>query len=236
MQLSIVIPIKDEAASIPVLGREIEQVFASQTYDWECLWVDDGSSDDSMAAIKQLQARNPRQRCIALDRNYGQSAALFAGFRLASGEIIAMLDGDLQNDPADLVPMLQRLERGKIELVNGVRVGRHDHGFRVFASRVGNRLMNWIIGIRVSDVGCSLRVFYREYLEGIPLWKGTHRFLAALLIMNGARAMEIDVTPRRRQFGKGKYGINNRLWVTLADMLAVRWYKWRRVKAGVRDL
>lgn len=228
-QLSIVIPVKDEVDSIPLLAGEIEQLFDARKLNWECIWVDDGSSDNSVHVIKQLHERNPRHRYVILDSNYGQSAALFAGFRQAKGDVIATLDGDLQNDPADLLPMLEKLERGKIDLVNGVRGRRPEDRVRLLASRVGNWLMNWMIGIRVSDVGCSTRVFYREFLEGIPLWKGTHRFLAALLIMNGARAIELPVTPRARKFGKGKYGINNRLWVTLADMLAVRWYKWRRV-------
>jgi dolichol-phosphate mannosyltransferase len=171
---------------------------------------------------------------FALDRRCGQSVALEAGFRAARGEITATLDGDLQNDPADILRLMTHLDCA--DVVNGVRENRQDSWLRRLSSRIGNGFRNWLTGESVTDVGCSLRVMRTEYLRGLELYRGMHRFLPTLLKMQGARLTEVAVNHRPRRFGRSKYGIANRLFVGIADVLAVRWMQSRHVTHRVDEL
>ncbi|MCP4547969.1 MAG: glycosyltransferase family 2 protein [bacterium] len=227
--ISIIVPVYNEEESAPVLAREISDAFNSQPRTWECLWIDDGSSDGTLAGLRELHEREPRHHFVALKGNFGQSAAMAVGFRTAQGRILATLDGDLQNDPADLPRLVDELERSDVEMVNGLRARRNDSAVRRLSSKIANSFRNAMTGRTVTDVGCSLRVFYRECVEGIPLFKGMHRFFPTLVGMRGYRMKEMPVNHRPRTLGTAKYGINNRLWVGLYDTFGVRWYLKRHV-------
>lgn len=229
------VPLKDEEASIRVLASEVEQALAAREWDWECVWIDDGSTDGTLQVLRALREREPRHEYVSLDANYGQSAAMAIGFGLARGRIIATLDGDLQSDPADLPGMIDLLDRGKVDMVNGVRSRRYDSFVRRASSRIANGFRNWITRETVRDVGCSVRVCYRECVEDIVVWKGMHRFIPTLVEMRGFKAMEVPVNHRPRTHGKTKYGIHNRLWVGLWDCFAVRWMQARLVHGEVKE-
>lgn len=236
IDLSIVVPLKDEEANIEPLAAEIANALCKAGFRWECIWVDDGSRDNTLFVLKALHGKDPRHRYIFLNRNYGQSAALTAGLRHASGFIIATLDGDGQNDPADLQAMLATIETGEADMVTGVRIRRMDSLVRRLSSRVANEFRNRLTGDSVSDAGCAVRVFRRECLEDLHFFKGMHRFLPTLVRMKGWKVKEMPVNHRPRLRGKTKYGINNRLWVGLLDTLAIRWMKMRMINFQVEEV
>jgi len=235
LSLSIVVPVKDEEANIELLAAEISHAISSFHWKWECIWIDDGSTDGSLSLLRTLHNKDQRHLFLSLDRNYGQSTALAAGFRVASGAIIATLDGDGQNDPADLPPLVIAIESGDADMVNGVRVKRHDTIMRRLSSRIANSFRNWLTEEKVSDVGCSLRAFRRECLKELPLFEGMHRFLPTLIRMRGWKVTEIPVNHRPRVRGKTKYGIHNRLWVGLLDLFAVCWMQTRLIRFNVKE-
>lgn len=227
INLSVVVPVYNEADNVPSLAAEISAVLDPLEIPWECIWVNDGSTDGTAAALEALCEKNGSHRCVTLPRNSGQSAALAVGFRAARGGLIATLDGDGQNDPADIPLLRARLEQGDVDMVNGVRAQRRDSRIRKLSSRIGNGFRNWMTGDHVTDVGCSMRICRRDFLIGLPVFKGMHRFLPTLARMKGCRITEIPVRHRPRLHGQSKYGIGNRLWVGLADTLAVRWMQRR---------
>jgi glycosyltransferase involved in cell wall biosynthesis len=230
--LSVVVPVYDEAESLDPLYGELVDVLARVEGRSEIVLVDDGSRDESLRIAKALEAKDARVRVIALDVNAGQSAALGAGFRAARGEVIATLDADLQNDPADIVRLLPLLEGA--DVVNGIRTPRFDSWSRRLASRVANAVRNRATGVPVSDIGCSLRVMRAHHVRRIKLYNGLHRFLPTLLAMEGARLREVEVSHRPRRYGTSKYGIGNRLFVSIADLLAVCWMQRRALRYGRR--
>jgi dolichol-phosphate mannosyltransferase len=221
---SVVIPVKNEEASIPGLAAEIDRAFAGADFPWEAVWVDDGSTDASLAILKKLPAPH---RWLSFTRNFGQSAAFAAGFRAARGEWVGTLDGDGQNDPADLLRQLAHAREQDVDMVNGVRQRRQDNFVRKLSSKIGNGARNLITGRSVTDVGCSTRVVRRRFVVDLPFFHGCHRFLPTLAQMAGARLAEIPVNHRPRQGGRSKYGISNRLWSGLVDCFGVRWLKSR---------
>jgi len=233
-QLSVVVPIHDEIESIEPLYREIFGSLGAHPGGVELLLVDDGSRDGSLEVMRKIAAVDRRVRVIALDRQCGQSSALQAGFRAARGPVTATLDGDMQNDPADIPRLMAQLDRA--DVVNGIRANRHDSWMRRLSSRVGNAFRNWMTGESVTDVGCSLRVMRTCYLRELELYRGLHRFLPTLLRMRGARLTEIPVNHRARRFGRSKYGIGNRLFVGLVDTLAVRWMQRRYVAYRAEEI
>ncbi|MBS1262385.1 MAG: Dodecaprenyl-phosphate galacturonate synthase [Calditrichaeota bacterium] len=235
LDLSLVIPVKDERRSIAPLAREIDAAFADSRRRWEVIWVDDGSTDGTFAELKALRDRDARHRYISFRRNAGQAAALLAGFRAARGDLVGMMDGDGQNDPADLPRLLEALPRSGAEMVNGYRRVRRDSALRRFASRVANGVRGRFLGDGIRDVGCSLRVMRRDCLAELPAVHGMHRFLPALASMRGFRTVQIPVNHRPRRHGRTKYGIGNRLWVGIADMLWVKWYQLRHVRPLIGD-
>jgi len=224
--LSLVIPVYDEDENLALLHGEIHAALDPTGRDYEILYVDDASSDQSPVVLAGLQRADPRVRVVRMQRNSGQSAAFDAGFRLARGGIVVTLDSDLQNDPADIPRLLAEL--ADADVVCGVRTSRRDDWVRRATSRIANSVRNRLTAEHITDVGCSLRAMRAEYLEALPMFHGMHRFLPTLLRLQGAtRIKEIAVYHRPRLHGVAKYGIGNRLWRALADLFAVRWMRKR---------
>lgn len=228
--LSIVVPVYNEEESLPPLVEEIAAALADGP-SWELILVDDGSTDASPLVMEKLRAENPgRIRLLRSEGNRGQSAALGSGFAAARAERVATLDADLQNDPADIPRLLHALDHGPggpWDAVSGVRRNRRDTWKRRVASKIANRVRNKVVKDTVSDVGCSLKVYRRRYLVNLPVFDGLHRFLPALLQMQGARITEMDVNHRPRVHGESKYTIGGRLQRGLYDLVGVRWLQSR---------
>jgi glycosyltransferase involved in cell wall biosynthesis len=235
INLSVIIPVKDEENNIFRLGQEVTSALSSTDWSWECLWVDDGSVDASLSRLKELHQKDKRHKFIQLDQNYGQSAAMFIGFKQARGEILVTLDGDGQNDPNDIPRLVKFLLEHNAHMVNGWRKNRQDSLIRKLSSKIGNGFRNLITKDNIKDVGCSIRAFKRECVQDIFLFRGMHRFLPTLVRINGyAKILEVPVNHRPRQFGQTKYGISNRLWVGLMDTLAVLWMRIRSVNPKIK--
>jgi dolichol-phosphate mannosyltransferase len=232
-RLSIVVPFYNEADNVEPLHRELDAALADLPGGVEFLYVDDGSADDTGARLLALAKRDPRIRVLRLSPNSGQSAAFDAGFRALRGEICVTLDGDLQNDPADIPRLLAELAH--YDVVNGVRVNRRDGWLRRLSSRVGNGFRNWVTQESVTDVGCSLRAMRSEYVKRVKLFRGMHRFLPTLLRMEGATVTELPVSHRPRRHGSSKYGVGNRAFVGFVDVLAVRWMQSRSRRYNVSE-
>lgn len=230
LELSLVIPAYDEAENLPVLMTEIRQALGGSSWRYEVLVVDDGSADATSEVLTELARRDPRIRPLQLERNQGQSAALVAGFRSAGGRIVVTLDADLQNDPADIPELVATLESTGADAVSGVRAARHDSRLRRLSSRVANCVRRRVLRDGITDVGCSLKAYRREALAELPLFHGMHRFLPALIQLCGGRVLEIPVRHRPRLHGSAKYGVHNRLWRGIADLMAVRWMQKRWIR------
>lgn len=233
--VSLVIPVYNEAESLPALAAEIGSALEGLARPYEVLFVDDGSTDGSGRVLARLAAADRRIRVVRLARNQGQSPALAAGFRRARGEVVVTLDADLQNDPADIPRLLAELEADGADLVSGVRTPRHDSWLRRVSSRIANRVRDRVIHDGVTDVGCSLKAYRAELLRGLPEFNGMHRFLPALVQMQGGRVREIPVSHRPRRYGEAKYGIGNRLWRGLADLAGVRWLQRRWIDRRLEE-
>jgi glycosyltransferase involved in cell wall biosynthesis len=230
IDVSIIVPVKDEEENIDILANEINETMKNVSLPWECIWIDDGSTDTTAMELKKLNEKDSRHRFILLARNFGQSAALSVGFQNTLGSIIVTLDGDGQNDPADIPRLIEILRKEDADMVNGVRLKRHDSLVRKISSRIANNFRDWVTGDKVTDVGCSVRVFRSNCVDRIPLFKGMHRFFPTLVKIRGfTRIIESPVNHRPRTRGKTKYGVQNRLWVGLADLAAVKWMQRRLV-------
>jgi len=232
-ELSVVVPLRDEEASLFALAEEIARALDGAGLAWECVWVDDGSTDGSAVALRRLACADPRHRALHLERACGQSAALAAGLRAARAGVVATLDADLQNDPADLPRLFALLEKSGTGMIQGVRARRRDHVVRRWSSRIANAFRNFVTGENVRDVGCAVRVFRAEYARGLPTFRGMHRFLPTLLRLRGCEIREVEVHHRPRVHGRTKYGIHNRLWVGFLDTFGVWWLKRRWVEPHV---
>jgi dolichol-phosphate mannosyltransferase len=239
--ISIIIPVKDEAGCIIPLAAEIATVMEKLPRDWECIWIDDGSTDRTPIIISGLAKADPRHRLISFERNAGKSAAYYVGFDEARGELIVTLDGDGQNDPADIPGLLQMVESGTADMASGYRLRRKDGPARKLVSLIANGFRTLITGkTPVRDVGCGIRVFRKECVASLPRFSGMHRFLPTLFSIQGFALAEAPVHHRPRLTGKSKYSINNRLWVGLFDTFGVFWlrkrafqYEIRRSKDGI---
>jgi dolichol-phosphate mannosyltransferase len=232
--VSLVIPVFNEEESLAVLAGEIRAALEPAGISYEVIYVDDGSTDGSPAVLQALAREDPRVRVIRQRRNSGQSAALDAGFRHARGGVVVTLDSDLQNDPADIPRLLERLS-GDCDVVSGVRTRRRDSWVRRISSRIANGVRNRVTHEHVTDVGCTLRACRAEYLRGIPVFNGMHRFLPTLLRMEGARVTEVPVNHRPRLHGQPKYNIRNRLWRALVDLFGVHWLQTRWIDRGLSE-
>jgi len=221
LDISVVVPVLNEEASLPILHQRLTGVLAGGSYSYEIIVVDDGSSDCSFDIMRELQAQDERLRVVRFRRNYGQTAAFAAGFDRARGEVVITIDADLQNDPADIPALMAKIAEG-YDVVSGWRVDRQDRFLdRQLPSILANRLIGWTTGVRIHDYGCSLKAYRREVLADVQLYGELHRFIPALAHAAGARVTEIPVSHHPRRFGKAKYGLSRTLKVVL-DILAVR--------------
>ncbi len=230
--ISVVVPVKNEEENIVLAYEAVKQALESVALDFELIFVDDGSTDRSLEHMKELARKDARVVWLSFDCNHGQTAAWDAGFKAARGRLLATMDGDLQNDPADY-PQMIKLIGDDCDVVCGVRQRRMDSIVRKISSRIGNGFRNWITGESVTDVGCSLRVFKRECVARLKLFDGLHRFFPTLLKMEGFRIKEVPVHHHPRTRGLTKYGVWNRMWKGLRDCLAVRWMRQRRLRYRV---
>lgn len=221
-ELSIVVPLFNEEESVPLLVERLLAALRPLQRSFELVLVDDGSSDATAAVLRHLAAQTPELVAVLLRRNYGQTAAMSAGFDASRGTLIITLDGDLQNDPADIPMLLAQLERG-YDLVSGWRHQRQDNAVsRLLPSRIANRLIARVTGVHLHDYGCSLKAYRRELVEDLNLYGELHRFLPALAAIEGARISEVKVNHSARRFGTSKYGID-RTFRVLMDLLTV-WF------------
>jgi len=226
-RLSVVIPALNEQDNVRPLAEQVGQVMQDAGIDFELIIVDDGSVDGTLDRLKQLQADRPWLRVLHRPIARGQSAAMYAGIQAAKGHCIATLDADLQNDPADLPGMLEKVESGEADMVQGDRsANRNDHAIRKLGSLVGRKARLWVLGDPARDTGCSARVVKASIAKQFPLqFKGMHRFMPAYARMLGARIAEVPVTHHARHAGTTKYGMGllSRGPAGLMDLLAVRW-------------
>jgi glycosyltransferase involved in cell wall biosynthesis len=221
-ELSVVVPVFNEEPNLRALYREVTDVLTRWGRPYELILVDDGSSDRSFELLAELQATDPRLRVIQFRRNFGQTAAFAAGFAAARGRLIVTSDGDLQNDPADIPAMVERLEREELDIVAGWRRERKDAWLnRRLPSVVANALISWATGVRLRDYGCSLKVFRAEVVKPLRLYGELHRFLPALASEFGVRIAEQAVNHRPRVHGRSKYGISRTIRVML-DLVTVK--------------
>ena len=222
LDLSVVVPLYNEEESLPHLVEQLLQALRPSSERFELVLVNDGSSDRTAEVLEQISREVPELVAVLLRKNYGQTAAMAAGFDVAQGEVIVSLDGDLQNDPADIPMLLAKLRQG-YDLVSGWRHQRQDAALqRKLPSRIANRLIGRVTGVKLHDYGCSLKAYRREVLSDMRLYGELHRFLPALAFIEGARITEVKVNHRARQFGSSKYGID-RTFRVLMDLLTV-WF------------
>jgi glycosyltransferase involved in cell wall biosynthesis len=233
--LSVVIPVYNEEENLPPLWEELRAVLDGLALEYEIVFVDDGSRDRSAELIRGFRESDPRVRLVRLKANAGETAATDAGFKAARGRWVVTMDADLQNDPYDVPTLLAHLDRW--DVVTGWRVerGAGDSWVRRLSSRVANWVRNGLTDESVRDSGCTFRAFRRECLRGLDLYRGFHRFIPTLLRMRGYRVIEVPVGHRRRRFGQSKYGILNRAFVALADLLVVRWMQQRLLRYEVAE-
>jgi glycosyltransferase involved in cell wall biosynthesis len=222
IELSVVIPIRNEAPSVQRLHDEITATLEPWGRPYEVVVIDDGSADDSFERLARIQAADPRWRVIRFRRNFGQTAAFSAGFAHARGRYIATSDGDLQNDPRDIPAMVARLETDNLDIVCGWRRDRQDALMsRRVPSVIANRLISWATGVRLHDYGCSLKIFRSEVVKPLKLYGEMHRFIPAIASEQGVEIAEVVVNHRARQHGASKYGISRTVRVIL-DLLTVK--------------
>jgi dolichol-phosphate mannosyltransferase len=226
--VSVVVPLYNEEENVAILQRELTEALGG--LDYEIIFVDDGSRDQTAAKIKT----GPRSRVLRFEKNAGQSAAIFAGLQAARGEIAVLLDGDLQNDPADIPRLLDEIARGA-DLVCGYRARRQDTLVKRITSRVANLVRSRFTRDGVRDTGCTLKAMRRDCIPALVPFKGMHRFIPALVKGAGYRLVEIPVNHRARRFGQSKYGLSNRALRATIDMFGVRWLLSRKLKYRIRE-
>lgn len=230
---SVVIPLKNEEGNIKLLIEEVEVVMQQMGKPWELVCINDGSTDETGSILNELKKAKPFLKVITFSRNAGQSSAFDAGFKKSQGELIITLDGDRQNDPADIPLLLKEMEEA--DLVCGWRIQRQDTLFKRVISFAANRVRGLLCKDGIHDTGCSLKIYRRDCLGKIKLYQGMHRFLPALFHIEGFRVKEIPVNHRERTSGKTKYTIFNRSFNTILDMLAVVWMRKRHLRYEVSD-
>jgi len=227
-ELSIIVPLYNEEASVPILQSELNA--ALKGFDYEIIFVDDGSVDRTVERIEPKM----NVRVIRFAKNAGQSAAIYAGLKAAHGATAVFIDGDLQNDPADIPRLLAEIARGA-DLVCGYRARRKDTRVKRLTSWIANTVRSRFTKDGVRDTGCTLKAMRRECVDALLPFKGMHRFIPALVKGAGYRLMEIPVNHRPRRFGHSKYGLGNRAWRATVDMFGVRWLLSRRLNYKIRE-
>ena len=221
MDLSIVVPIYNEVDNLRPLCQRVHAVLAPLDWSYELVLIDDGSRDGSSELLAELHAEDDTLKVLRFRRNFGQTAALAAGFEYAHGDVIVSLDGDLQNDPVDIPRLLAKLDEG-YDLVNGWRMKRQDPFLsRRLPSQIANKIISLTTRVKLHDYGCTLKAFRRDVAKGLKLYGEMHRFIPALAGDMGARIAELPVTHHARKHGTSKYGLARTLWVVL-DLLTVK--------------
>lgn len=235
--ISFALPAHNEAGNLPTLIEQIEAAMAALGRSYEIVVADDRSSDNTWEVLKELAAARPHLRALRLERNSGQSAAMFAAIYAARGAILVTMDTDLQNDPADLPKFLAALANA--DCVCGTRQAKRQGGDsrgKALTSTLANAIRSAVLGDAVTDAGCSYRMFRREAITGIPFFKGVHRFLPILMAFRGARVVEIPINHRGRGYGTSHYGLGLLARkAAVLDMLGVRWLKSRMVRFTVSE-
>jgi dolichol-phosphate mannosyltransferase len=236
VQLSVVVPVRNEAENIHPLVSEIHAALDGRL-EFEVIYVDDGSSDATPARLAEAMARYPRLRVLAHRASCGQSAALMTGVRAARGEWIATLDGDGQNDPADIPKLLAVRDGAKdVALVSGYRRRRQDSFLKRISSRVANGVRSALLGDSTPDTGCGLKLIRRATWLELPFFDHMHRFLPALVQRAGGATLMVEVNHRPRTRGRSNYGVLDRLWVGIVDLFGVMWLKRRAARPEVREV
>lgn len=222
MNLSLVIPVFNEQENLPLLFQALNDAIPPLGLSWEVIFVDDGSRDKSLSVLKEQAVRDPEHvKVISFRRNFGQTAAIGAGIDHAAGDIIVLLDADMQNDPADIKMLLAKLDEG-YDLVSGWRKHRKDNAItRNFPSMLANRLISYVTGVQLHDYGCTLKAYRRGALQGFRLYGEMHRFIPVFANSVGARITEVPVNHHPRKFGKTKYGLERTIKVVL-DLFTVK--------------
>lgn len=222
MNLSLIIPVFNEQDNLPLLFEALYETMNSMNKTWEVILVDDGSRDKSLSILQEYAEKDPEHiRVVSFRRNFGQTAAIAAGLDYSQGEIIVLLDADMQNDPADIPMMLEKLSEG-YDLVSGWRKQRKDNAVtRNFPSMMANKLISWVTGVELHDYGCTLKAYRREVLEGFRLYGEMHRFIPVYAASVGAKITEVIVNHHPRRFGKTKYGLERTAKVVL-DLFTVK--------------
>jgi dolichol-phosphate mannosyltransferase len=226
--VSVIVPVYNEEENVPILQAELRA--ALRAIDHEVIFVDDGSADHTVERIEAA----PNLRVIRFEKNAGQSAAMYAGLQAARGAVLVLIDGDLQNDPADIPKLLSEISSGA-DLVCGYRALRRDTRAKRITSRIANAVRSRYTKDGVRDTGCTLKAMRRECVSALIPFKGMHRFIPALIKNAGYRLVEIPVNHRPRRFGQTKYGLGNRAVRATADMFGVRWLLSRRLNYKIRE-
>ena len=228
VEISIIVPVFNEEDNVLPLAREVARAFDKERRLFELVFVDDASRDGTWEKVQEAHKLDGRVRGVRHERNSGQSAALWTGIHVTSAPIIATLDGDLQNDPADLPKLLTELSG--VDFVCGVRVNRQDNWLRRVSSRIARGARKAALGADFQDTGCAVRVFKRMALADVFPFNGWHRFLPILVHACGVATKEVPVNHRPRVAGVSKYGVWNRLWRGIADVIGVAWHLKRRLR------
>lgn len=228
-KLSVIVPIFNEEESIPLLYEQLVGVLDQLDRDFEIIAVNDGSRDNSAAVLAELASKDTRFKVVEFRRNAGQTAAMMAGIDYATGETIIPIDADLQNDPMDIPRLLEKLDEG-YDVVSGWRKDRQDDAIRRnFVSRVANRVISRISGVRLHDYGCTLKAYRKDVLRGMRLYGEMHRFVPIYASWMGAKVVELPVNHRARQFGASKYGLN-RVAKVILDLMVIKFFSSYLVK------
>lgn len=228
VEISIVVPVFNEAENVLPMAKEVAAAMAKTGRTWELVFVDDASTDDTPNRIMDTAGADARVRGLRHQRNAGQSAAVWTGIQGTTSPILCTLDGDLQNDPADLPAMIAELAR--VDFVSGMRLNRQDTWLRKVSSKVARSARKAALGVDFRDTGCAIRAFKRTALAGVFPFNGLHRFLPILVHGGGANTLEVPVNHRPRVAGISKYGVWNRLGRGIYDLIAISWYQKRRYR------
>ena len=231
LEISIVIPVYNERENLTMLDEKISKSIKPLNKNYEVILVDDGSVDGSAELIRKLQDGNSHLRLIRFGRNYGQTAAFAAGFSKARGDIIVTMDADLQNDPADIPLLLEKIN--EYDVVCGWRYKRNDPWIKKLSSKIANSVRNALSEESIADTGCSLKAFRRTCFTNIKLYHGMHRFFPTLMKMEGFSVTQVKVRHYPRVHGYSKYNIRNRLLASFKDLLAIRWMKKRQINYDI---
>lgn len=238
-ELSVVIPVYNEECSIAELINETVAVLEGK-YSFEIIIVDDGSSDKTVHVLKTLLAHHDNLKLLVHERNYGQSSAIHTGFTAASAEWVITMDGDGQNDPHDILKLLDILNspdsKPNLKLICGYRINRNDNFIKRISSRVANKIRSSILGDMTPDTGCGLKLVNKRTFLKLPFFDHMHRFIPALVLQSGGELISVEVNHRPRLQGVSKYGTHDRLWTGIIDMFAVLWLKRRNKLPKVEEV